>query len=169
MLKHREHRHRDIVQINKACVPTPYFDCDWRCDELAMIIIGPSPDILYCTVCRFQRGCCPFLKCCDRVFLNPGWRRDQRISSLPSTLKAFARLIHHLPHPSPRTFSGLGCQGSRVAAASLRTKDGVITRVLNQGVLSSRQHQMFWKCDVRWFPSMSCDCDICKAQTVGLE
>jgi len=54
--------------------------------------------------------------------------------------------------PLPRTFfSGLGCQGSRVAAASLRTEDGVIPRVLNQGVLSSRQHQLYWICDVRWF------------------
>ena len=28
---------------------------------------------------------------------------------------------------------------------------------------------MYWICDVRWFPSMGCDCDICKAQTVALE
>jgi hypothetical protein len=47
MLKHREHSHSDIVQINPACVPTPYPGCDWRCDKLAMII-GPSPGIQYC-------------------------------------------------------------------------------------------------------------------------
>lgn len=28
---------------------------------------------------------------------------------------------------------------------------------------------MYWFCDGRWFPSMGCDCDICEAQTVGLE
>jgi hypothetical protein len=59
MLKHREHSHSDIVQINKACVPTPYPDCDRRCDKLAMIIIGPSPGIQYCMYAGFNEDVVP--------------------------------------------------------------------------------------------------------------
>jgi hypothetical protein len=65
----------------------------------------------------FNEDVVPFSKCCDRVFFNPdgGRIRGSHLHHLHSR-RFFARLNRYLPHPGPRTFfSGLGCQGSRVA------------------------------------------------------
>lgn len=103
-------------------MPTAYPDCDWHSDKLAMII-GLTPGIQYCMQVSTR-----FLKCCDRVFLNTGWwvngSEDLRdIFTVHPHSTHLPDLIRRLPHPSRRTFfSGLGCQGRRVAPASLRTE-----------------------------------------------
>jgi hypothetical protein len=100
-------------------VPTRYPACDWRYDKPAMII-GPSQGILYA-----------------------GFNENAVTghSQAPDGRRITAYYLHHPSPVSIYPFSPSPLSMDHLFRAGM--KDGVIPRVLNQGVLSSRQHQMY--------------------------